>query len=217
MASWFRLDQRETFSFNMHKIDDQNVNLDVFLRNGDLAFILLHSVCMLEFHYGMMGWRKFDLQLQINRKSSILFFCCCFSFLVCHSISFKQKNEYFINISFVWNYTTLRMLSHQKQICDIILLFIVGSFICLVGFSLDFFHFVNDLFLCFLFLCFLQSCIYIYEFTILNFFLVCFYFYIIWGYSQIIFFSKTTILLFWYIIILLYIYSLFHSSFMIIY
>lgn len=80
---------------------------------------------------------------------------------------------------FVWNYTTLRMLSHQKQICDIILLFIVGSFICLVGFSLDFFHFVNDLFLCFLFLCFLQSCIYIYEFTLLNFFLVCLYFYII--------------------------------------
>lgn len=52
---------------------------------------------------------------------------------------------------FVWNYTTLRMLSHQKQICDIILLFIVGSFICLVGFSLDFFQFVNDLFLRFLF------------------------------------------------------------------
>lgn len=132
------------------------------------------------------------LQLQINRKSSINFvLLLLFFFLVCHSILFKQKK---MNISsifrFVWNYTTLRMLSHQKQICDIILLFIVGSFICLVGFSLDFFHFVNDLFLCFLFLCFLQSCIYIYEFTLLNFFLVCLYFYIIWGYSQNIFFLR---------------------------
>lgn len=94
------------------------------------------------------------LQLQINRKSSINFvLLLLFFFLVCHSILFKQKNK--MNISsifrFVWNYTTLRMLSHQKQICDIILLFIVGSFICLVGFYLDSFQFVNDLFLCFLF------------------------------------------------------------------
>lgn len=163
MTSWFRLDQRETFSFNMHKMDGQNVNLDVFLRNGDLAFILLHSVCMSEFHYGMMDWWKFSNCKSIESHQSILFFCCCFFFLVCHSILFKRKKN--MNISsifrFVWNYTTLRMLSHQKQICDIILLFIIGSFICLVGFSLDFFHFVNDLFLCFLF-CVFYNHVYIY-------------------------------------------------------
>lgn len=146
-----------------------------------------------------MEWLADESSAIANQSKVINFvLLLLFFFLVCHSILFKQKNK--MNISsifrFVWNYTTLRMLSHQKQICDIILLFIVGSFICLVGFSLDFFQFVNDLFLCFLFLCFLQSCIYIYEFTLLNFFLVCLYFYIIWGYSQNIFFSKTTNLLF---------------------
>lgn len=153
MTSWFRLDQRETFSFNMHKIDDQNVNLDVFLRNGDLAFILLHSVCMSEFHYGMMGWRKFCYCKSIESHQF-----CSFVVVFLFSLSFHFVQTKKMNISsifrFVWNYTTLRMLSHQKQICDIILLFIVGSFICLVGFSLDFFQFVNDLFLyasCFVF------------------------------------------------------------------
>lgn len=150
MTSWFRLDQRETFSFNMHKIDDQNVNLDVFLRNGDLAFILLHSVCMSEFHYGMIGWRKFCYCKSIESHQF-----CSFVVVFLFSLSFHFVQTKKMNISsifrFVWNYTTLRMLSHQKQICDIILLFIVGSFICLVGFSLDFFQFVNDLFLRFLF------------------------------------------------------------------
>lgn len=134
-----------------------------------------------------------DESSPIANQSKVINQFCSFVVVFLFSLSFHfvqtKKN---MNISsifrFVWNYTTLRMLSHQKQICDIILLFIVGSFICLVGFSLDFFHFVNDLFLCFLFLCFLQSCIYIYEFTLLNFFLVCLYFYIIWGYSQNIFF-----------------------------
>lgn len=142
-----------------------------------------------------MEWLADESSAIANQSKVINFvLLLLFFFLVCHSILFKQKNK--MNISsifrFVWNYTTLRMLSHQKQICDIILLFIVGSFICLVGYSLDFFQFVNDLFLyasCFVFL---QSCIhvYIYEFTLLNFFLVCLFFYIKWGFSQNIFFLK---------------------------
>lgn len=147
----------------MHKIDDQNVNFDVFLRNGDLAFILF-SLCLYVRVSLWNDWPTKVLLLQINRKSSILFFCCCFSFQFVIPFCLNKKK---MNISsifrFVWNYTTLRMLSHQKQICDIILLFIVGSFICLVGYSLDFFQFVNDLFLCFLF-CVFHNHVYIHVF-----------------------------------------------------
>lgn len=100
MTSWFRLDQRETFSFNMHKIDDQNVNLDVFLRNGDLAFILLHSVCMLEFHYGMIGWRKFCYCKSIESHQFCSFVVVFLFSLSFHFVQTKKQNEYFINISF---------------------------------------------------------------------------------------------------------------------
>lgn len=195
MTSWFRLDQRETFSFNMHKMDDQNVNLDVFLRNGDLAFILLHSVCMSEFHYGMIGRRKFCYCKSIESHQF-----CSFVVVFLFSLSFHFVQTKKMNISsifrFVWNYTTLRMLSHQKQICDIILLFIIGSFICLVGFSLDFFHFVNDLFLCFLF-CVFHNHVYIHVFINSPFYV----FFSLFFLKKVIlknlgFFSKTTILLF---------------------
>lgn len=149
-----------------------------------------------------MEWWADESSAIANQSKVINFvLLLLFFFLVCHSILFKQKKK--MNISsifrFVWNYTTLRMLSHQKQICDIILLFIVGSFICLVGFSLDFFQFVNDLFLRFLFSVFYNH---VYMYIFINspflsvFFLVCLYLYIIWGYSQNIFFSKTTNLLF---------------------
>lgn len=108
-----------------------------------------------------------DESSPIANQSKVINQFCSFVVVFLFSLSFHFVQTKKMNISsifrFVWNYTTLRMLSHQKQICDIILLFIVGSFICLVGFSLDFFHFVNDLFLCFLFLCFLQSCIYIFK------------------------------------------------------
>lgn len=137
-----------------------------------------------------------DESSPIANQSKVINQFCSFVVVFLFSLSFHFVQTKKMNISsifrFVWNYTTLRMLSHQKQICDIILLFIVGSFICLVGYSLDFFQFVNDLFLyasCFVFL---QSCIhvYIYEFTLLNFFLVCLFFYIKWGFSQNIFFLK---------------------------
>lgn len=113
-----------------------------------------------------MEWLADESSAIANQSKVINFvLLLLFFFLVCHSILFKQKNK--MNISsifrFVWNYTTLRMLSHQKQICDIILLFIVGSFICLVGYSLDFFQFVNDLFLCFLF-CVFHNHVYIHVF-----------------------------------------------------
>lgn len=120
----------------------------------------LHPVFMSEFHYEMMK----VLKLQINLKRSFLgvFFFLSLSF---HFV--QTTNEYFINISFVWNYTTFTMLSHQKQICDIILLFIsmVVLFVCLVfSLILQFFLFRQQSVLMLLVLCFLQSCVYIYIF-----------------------------------------------------
>lgn len=155
----------------MHKIDDQNVNLDVFLRNGDLAFILLHSVCMSEFHYGMMGWRKFCCCKSIESHQFCSFVAVFLFSLSFHFVQTKKKMNISSIFRFVWNYTTLRMLSHQKQICDIILLFIVGSFICLVGFSLDFFFSSSTI--CSYVSCFMFSTImyiYVYKFTLLIFF-----------------------------------------------
>lgn len=127
----------------------------------------LHPVFMSEFHYEMMK----VLKLQINLKR--LFFggfFLVFLLLFFFSLSFhfvQTKNEYFINISFVRNYTTLTMLSHQKQICDIILPFIqmVVLFVCLVfPLILEFFLFRQQSVLMLLVLCFLQSCVYIYIF-----------------------------------------------------
>lgn len=136
-----------------------------------------------------------DESSPIANQSKVINQFCSFVVVFLFSLSFHFVQTKKMNISsifrFVWNYTTLRMLSHQKQICDIILLFIVGSFICLVGFSLDFFHFVNDLFLCFLFLCFLQSCIYIFK-LFFSLFILLHYMRLFSKY----FFSKTTILLF---------------------
>lgn len=101
MTLWFRLDQRETISFNMHRIDDQNVSLDVLLRNGDSTFSLLNgraSSCLYVrvslWDDGMMN----DLKLQIISKEIIYGGGVLFFFLVCHSILFKLK----INISSIF-------------------------------------------------------------------------------------------------------------------
>lgn len=140
-----------------------------------------------------------DESSPIANQSKVINQFCSFVVVFLFSLSFHFVQTKKMNISsifrFVWNYTTLRMLSHQKQICDIILLFIVGSFICLVVFSL-FFHFVNDLFLCFLFYVFYNHVYIFIDSPFKGFFYSLF---ILLHYMRLFskyFFSKTTILLF---------------------